>query len=303
MAFIDSLSSFAGTVWFHCRRMTLKFRAGRYRRMAMSDEIRIGDDVVIKRERRDLDFEKKVAEFNARYKRRASQGAVPVSLSLHPNRLTDAVVHQRPLSCLFVFFRFKDTLTIQKGTRKVVVDRSDGLAVYGNLKAELLEGTVDDFYRQTVLSVELPAAQSQKTERKERADDKPEKTSEDKNADGPVDAGNGRIVLDPAAIDREREMFSDNIDKVEKAINTGVESETVVLEPYEREIVDLIASRHGSPVSRYDLQSLLNPYRKRVPLVVNSINEKCYGILREPLITQNETGLYLIDMSKYKMIF
>lgn len=286
MSFSKKISSLADTLWFYCRRMVLRCRAERYRRLAISDEVRIGKELTVKHERRDPAFEKKVEDFNRKYRKRAPEGAVPVSLNLHPNRIADNGSSRNPSPALFVFFSFKDTLTIQKGTRKLTVDRSKGLDVSGNLKAELLESEVNDFYRQTVLSVELPrSAVEVKPDETETPEVKPE-----------------RIVLDPEAVARERERFISNAGKVEKAINSGTGEADVVLEPFERELVQLLRSCPGCKASRMDLQAVLTPYRKRVALVVNSVNSKCYDLLREPLIRQVEDD-YVMEVSYYNSIF
>ena len=135
MSFVSTISSFAETVWFNCRRSVLRFRVRRYRRFAIFDEIRVGNDLVMTHQRRDLKFEDKVADFNRKYKRLAPKGAVPVTVSLRKSNVADKEPRQ-PFS-LFVFFTFdfKDTLTVQKGNRRVVVDRTAGLDVYGSLKA------------------------------------------------------------------------------------------------------------------------------------------------------------------------
>lgn len=298
MSFWETVSRGVETAWFHVRCTVLRWRAARYRRFAMYDEVKIGDDLVIRRERRDMAFEKKVSEFNKKYKKMAPEGAVGMSLSLHPNKIGDSEPRHRRVFFTFFSFEFKDTLTVQKGNRKVVVDRTGGLAVYGSMKASLLEGEVGDFYRQTQLSVEL-AKKSMNNEDMET----PQKPVEPK---GSTVAGGEQkkvgVVLDPEAVAREYDIFIGNVDKIEKAINSGTDDEPLVLEPYEEALVEHLHACQDCKATRQDLQSLLTPYRKRVAMAVNSVNEKCYDMLREPLIIQ-EDDHYQMNVSCYNIIF
>ena len=75
MSFVSTISSFAETVWFNCRRSVLRFRVRRYRRFAIFDEIRVGNDLVMTHQRRDLKFEDKVAEGEEKRERRSRKAA------------------------------------------------------------------------------------------------------------------------------------------------------------------------------------------------------------------------------------
>ena len=165
------------------------------------------------------------------------------------------------------------------------------------MKADLLESEVGDFYRQTVLTVAVTKGQvkpeSAGPSQAEPPLEIPEKQPEPEVVE---------IVLDPEAVAREHDRFMGNVDKIEKAINGGTDDDPVVLEEYERKLVDSLLSSPDNKASRQELQAVLTPYRKRVALVANSVNEKCYDALREPLIVQ-EDDEFRLDVSYYNIIF
>ena len=308
MSFISTISSFAETVWFYCRRSVLRFRARRYRRFAIFDEVRVGSDLVMTHQRRDLKFEGKVADFNKEYKHLAPKGAVPVTVSLRKSTVADREPRQ-PFS-LFTFFSFdfKDTLTVQKGNRKVVVDRTSGLDVYGNLKANLQVGGEEDFYRQTVLSVEAAKGEAKSTGRGAVKSVTPEKptapetpTPEPGPQPGPSE---GTIVLDPDAVAREHEKFVGNVGKIGKAIGNGSADGSVEFEDHERMLMEHLLGCEDCKASKQELQALLTPLRKRLGSVLDSMNRKSCDITGEPLIVQIDgTGDYQMIVSYYNIIF
>ena len=281
------ISSFIDAVSFYVGRFALRCRARRYRRLAIHDEIRIGDDLVITHQRRDLKFESKVAEFNREYKVRAPKGAVSVSVGLRKSNYKDKQLRTSPSFLTFYFFRFRDTLTVQKGDRKVVLDRTRGLGVYGDLKAVFQEGGKDDFYRQTVLVLAAT-----------KDDVKPAKQTSS------VPEEPDAIVLDPEAVAREHERFVGNVDKIGKAINNGACDGPVEFEDHEKALVEYLRGCEDCKATKQNLQAQLTPYRRRLGTVVESINRKSCDVTGEPLIVQDDgDGDYQMIVSYYNIIF
>ena len=313
MSFVSTISSFAETVWFNCRRSVLRCRVRRYRRFAIFDEVRVGNDLVMTHQRRDLKFEDKVADFNRKYKRLAPKGAVPVTVSLRKSNVADKEP-RRPFS-LFVFFTFdfKDTLTVQKGNCRVVVDRTAGLDVYGSLKASLQVGGEEDLYRQAVLSVETAKEETKSTGRgavksvtpeKPTAPEAPETPTPEPEPQSQPGPAEGTIVLDPDAVAREHERFVGNVGKIGKAIGSGSADGPVEFEDHERMLVEHLLGCEDYKASKQDLQALLTPLRKRLGSVLDSLNRKSCDITGEPLVVQIDgTGDFQMIVSYYNIIF
>lgn len=287
MASSSTISSFVDSIWFHIMRSCMRYRARRYSRLAIHDEVKVGKDLVIIHQRRDLKFEAKVAGFNRKYKRRAPKGAVPVSVTLRKADYSDKEPRKPFVLLTLYFFDFKDTLTVQKGGRKIVVDRTGGLAVYGNLKAGLQEGRAEDFYRQTVLTVDVPKFES-KSSKSVTTGPKEEKP----------------IVLDPEAVAKEKEKFVGNVDKIEKAIGNAALDGPIEFEGYEQVLVEYLRGCEDCRATKQELQAQLTPFRKRLGSVVESVNRKSCDVTGEPLIVQDDGGGdYQMIVSYYNIIF
>ena len=321
MSFVSTISSFAASVWFGLRRSVLRGRARRYRRLAMHDEVRVGKDLVITHQRRDLKFEGKVAAFNEKYKRRVPKGAVPITINLRKANFSDKEPRRTFTLFTMFFFNFKDTLTVQRGDRKVVVDRTAGLAVYGDMKAVLQEGRPDDFYRQTVLSVEaskVEAKRSARSSARSAVTETPvqqEVPVQPEVPETPVQPvipetpdreqqPAETIILDPEAVAREHEIFMGNVDKIGKAIGAVAVDGPVEFDEYEMALVKYLLGREGYKASKQELQEQLTPYRKRLGSVLDGLNGKSCDITGEPLILQQEDGGdYEMDVQYYYIIF
>lgn len=306
MSSSSTISSFFSRAWFCVRRSCLRGRARRYRRMAICDEIRIGNDIVITHHRRDLKFETKVAEFNTKYKRMAPKGAVSAAVTLRKATFGEQAP-SHPFTLLTMhFFNFKDILVVRKGNRKVVVDRTGGLSVFGNMKANLQEGGLEDLYRQAVLSVDVPKGEarqvSQETvmpEVKVAPTPEPRPTPDPKPTPEPE-----TIQLDPEAVAREKERFLGTVDKLGKAIHNGAVGGPVEFEEHEVALVEYLRGCEDCRASKQELQGQLTSYRKRLGLVLESINRKSCDITGEPLVVQNEgDGDYQMIVSYYNIIF
>lgn len=299
MASSSTVTSFFDTVWFHIRRSLLKFRARRYRRLAIHDEIKVGNDLVIIHQRRDPKFETKVAEFNRKYKRRAPKGAVPVVVNLSRADFDDKEPRKPFILFTLFFFDFNDTLTVRKGSRKVVVDRSGGLAVYGNLKSTLQQGGAEDFYRQTVLTLE-----DHKGETRPSKPEMPKEPEIPKEPEVKTVPDDGQIVLDPEAVAREKEKFVGNVGKIEKAIGNAAEDGPVEFEEHEKALVEYLRGCEGCKATKQELQAQLTPFRKRLGSVVESVNRKSCDVTGDPLIVQEDgDGDYQMNVSYYNIIF
>lgn len=298
MASSSTVSSFLDTVWFHIRRSVLRCRARRYRRLAIHDEIRVDNDLVIIHQRRDLKFETKVAEFNRKYRRRAPKDAVSLAVNLRKADFDEGETRKPFVLFTLYFFDFKDTLTVQKGSRKVVVDRTGGLAVYGNLKAALQQGGAEDFYRQTVLTLEVPKGDNRPSKKEP---EKPKETEAPKESETPKEP---EIVLDPEEVAREKERFVDNVGKIEKAIGNAAEGGPVEFEDHERVLVEYLRGCEDCRATRQELQAQLTPFRKRLASVVASVNRKSCDVTGDPLIVQDDNdGDYQMIVSYYNIIF
>ena len=312
MSFVSTISSFAASVWFGLRRSVLRGRARRYRRLAMHDEVRVGKDLVITHQRRDLKFEGKVAAFNEKYKRRVPKGAVPITINLRKANFSDKEPRRTFTLFTMFFFNFKDTLTVQRGDRKVVVDRTAGLAVFGDMKAVLQEGRPDDFYRQTVLSVEASKVEAKRSARSSARSAVTETPVQQEVPVQPVipetpdreQQPAETIILDPEAVAREHEIFMGNVDKIGKAIGAVAVDGPVEFDEYEMALVKYLLGREGYKASKQELQEQLTPYRKRLGSVLDGLNGKSCDITGEPLILQQEDGGdYEMDVQYYNTIF
>ena len=264
--------------------------------MAICDEIRVGDDLVITHHRRDLKFETKVAEFNAKYKRMAPEGAVSAYTTLRKSDFGEKGPRHPFTLATIHFFDFKDILVVRRGSRKVVVDRTGGLTVFGNMKAALQEGGLDDLYRQTVLSVESAKSESKQTG---RVTVKPQVrvVPEVKPTPDP-------IILDPEAVAQEQKKFKGNVDKIGKAINNGTAEGPIEFEEHERALVEYLRGCQGCRAAKQELQGQLTPYRKRLGTVLDAVNRKSCDITGEPLIVQEDGGGdYQMIVSYYNIIF
>ena len=308
MSSSSTISSFLGTVWFRVRRSVLRCRVRRYRRMAICDEIRVGDDLVITHHRRDLKFETKVAEFNAKYKRMAPKGAVSAYTTLRKSSFGEKGPRHPFTLATIHFFDFKDILVVRRGSRKVVVDRTGGLTVFGNMKAALQEGGLEDLYRQTVLSVESAKSESKQTGRvtvKPQVKVVPEvkPTPEPKPTPDP-DPESGPIILDPEAVAEEQKKFKGNVDKIGKAINNGTAEGPIEFEEHERALVEYLRGCEECRAAKQELQGQLTPYRKRLGTVLDAVNRKSCDITGEPLVVQEDGGGdYQMIVSYYNIIF
>ena len=327
MSFVSTISSFASSVWFCIRRSVLRGRARRYRCLAIQDEVRVGKDLVITHQRRDLKFEGKVAAFNEKYKRRAPKGAVPITINLRKASFSDKEPRRTFTLFTMFFFNFKDTLTVRNGDRKVVVDRTVGLAVYGDMKAVLQEGRPDDFYRQTILSVESSKVEAKRTARssarsavtetpvQQEVPVQSEALVQPEVPETPVQPvipetpdreqqPAETIILNPEAVAREHEIFMGNVDKIGKAIGAVAVDGPVEFDEYEMALVEYLLGREGYKASKQELQEQLTPYRKRLGSVLDGLNGKSCDITGEPLILQEENGGdYEMDVQYYNIIF
>ena len=301
MSLMSTLSSLIESACFHVRRIALACRSRRYRRLAIYDEIRVGNDLVITHQRRDLRFERKVAEFNREYMHMAPTGAVPVSISIRKSNFKEKELLAHPRLLTFFFFRFKETLMVEKGGRKVTVDRTAGLSVYGNLKAALQKGGAEDFYRQTVITLDVPKGEPKSSRQNPSVQENPvpPKVSEPQPAIEPEP-----IILDPEAVAREHERFVGNVDKIGKAINNGSGDGPVEFEEHETALVQYLRGCEDCRAAKQELQARLTPYRKRLGSVVESINRKSCDMTGEPLIVQDDgDGDYQMIVSYYNIIF